>query len=103
MPPTTENTPIIKPVTLKFMAAKLKMSISTVSKALHNYPTINEYTRKRVQEMAMELQYVPTNQPFPCRAENPGLLASSSPIWVTIFLRAAFMASNKWQGNKVTM
>ncbi|MEJ5962329.1 LacI family DNA-binding transcriptional regulator [Pedobacter immunditicola] len=59
MPPKTEAIHILKPVTLKFMAAKLKMSISTVSKALHNYPTINEYTRKRVQEMARDLQYIP--------------------------------------------
>lgn len=47
------------PVTLKFLAAKLKMSVSTVSKALNNYPTINEYTKKRVQEMARELHFTP--------------------------------------------
>lgn len=47
------------PVTLKFLAEKLKMSVSTVSKALNNYPTINEYTKKRVQEMAKELHFTP--------------------------------------------
>lgn len=47
------------PVTLKFLAEKLKMSVSTVSKALNNYPTINEYTKKRVQEMARELHFTP--------------------------------------------
>ncbi|WP_443946930.1 LacI family DNA-binding transcriptional regulator [Pedobacter sp. AW1-32] len=51
----THNTP----VTLKFLAEKLKMSVSTVSKALNNYPTINEYTKKRVQEMARELHFTP--------------------------------------------
>jgi len=51
----THNTP----VTLKFLAEKLKMSVSTVSKALNNYPTINEYTKKRVQEMAKELHFTP--------------------------------------------
>ncbi|RQO77833.1 hypothetical protein DBR40_07630 [Pedobacter sp. KBW01] len=51
----TNNTP----VTLKFLAEKLKMSVSTVSKALNNYPTINEYTKKRVQEMARELHFTP--------------------------------------------
>ena len=45
------------PVTLKFLAEKLKMSVSTVSKALNDYPTINEYTKKRVQEMAKELHF----------------------------------------------
>lgn len=35
------------------------MSVSTVSKALNNYPTINEYTKKRVQEMAKDLRFTP--------------------------------------------
>lgn len=47
------------PVTLKFLAEKLKMSVSTVSKALNDYPTINEYTKKRVQEMAKDLHFTP--------------------------------------------
>lgn len=47
------------PVTLKFLAEKLKMSVSTVSKALNNYPTINTYTKQRVQEMARELRFTP--------------------------------------------
>jgi DNA-binding LacI/PurR family transcriptional regulator len=47
------------PVTLKFLAEKLKMSVSTVSKALNNYPTINAYTKQRVQEMARELHFTP--------------------------------------------
>ena len=47
------------PITLKFLAEKLKMSVSTVSKALNNYPTINEYTKKRVQEMARDLHFTP--------------------------------------------
>lgn len=47
------------PITLKVLAEKLKMSVSTVSKALNNYPTINEYTKKYVQEMARELHYTP--------------------------------------------
>lgn len=47
------------PVTLKFLAEKLKMSVSTVSKALNNYPTINEFTKKRVQEMAREFHFTP--------------------------------------------
>lgn len=35
------------------------MSVSTVSKALNNYPTINEHTKKHVQDMARELHYIP--------------------------------------------
>jgi len=47
------------PVTLKFIAAQLKMSVSTVSKALNDYPTINAYTKKRVKELAEELHFTP--------------------------------------------
>jgi len=47
------------PVTLKFLAEKLKMSVSTVSKALNDYPTINSYTRIRVKEMAEEWHFTP--------------------------------------------
>lgn len=47
------------PVTLRFLAEKLKMSVSTVSKALNNYPTINAYTKQRVQEMARDLRFTP--------------------------------------------
>ncbi|TDG36018.1 LacI family transcriptional regulator [Pedobacter changchengzhani] len=47
------------PITLKFLAEKLKMSVSTVSKALNNYPSINDYTKKRVLELAKELNFTP--------------------------------------------
>ncbi|TDO22692.1 LacI family DNA-binding transcriptional regulator [Pedobacter duraquae] len=47
------------PVTLKFLAEKLKMSVSTVSKALNDYPTINSYTRQRVKEMAQKWHFTP--------------------------------------------
>lgn len=48
-----------KPVTLKLLAQKLKMSVSTVSKALNDYPTINTFTKQRVKEMAAELHFTP--------------------------------------------
>ena len=47
------------PVTLKFLARKLNLSISTVSKALNDYPTINHHTKQRVQEMARDLNFSP--------------------------------------------
>jgi len=45
--------------TLKDLARKLKMSPSTVSKALNDYPTISEMTRKRVRALAEQLNYSP--------------------------------------------
>jgi DNA-binding LacI/PurR family transcriptional regulator len=44
---------------LKDLARMLKMSPSTVSKALNDYPTISEMTRNRVKELAQRLNYSP--------------------------------------------
>lgn len=48
-----------KAVTLKDIAERLNMSISTVSKALSNDPLISKPTKERVQEKAAEWNYVP--------------------------------------------
>ncbi len=46
-------------VTLKDLAAKLGLSITTVSRALAGYSDVAETTRKRVIEAAEEMGYVP--------------------------------------------
>lgn len=48
-----------KGVTIKDIARQLNMSISTVSKALNNDPTISILTKERVQKLANEWNYVP--------------------------------------------
>jgi LacI family transcriptional regulator len=45
--------------TLKEIAKQLKISISTVSRALHNHHSIGLRTKTRVQELAKELNYEP--------------------------------------------
>lgn len=45
--------------TLKKLAKILGISTATVSKALKNYPDINEHTKKRVLELAASLNYQP--------------------------------------------
>src|SRR6202012_4995467 len=45
--------------TIKEIAKRLNVSISTVSRALHNHPGIGLRTRTRVQELAQELDYQP--------------------------------------------
>jgi LacI family transcriptional regulator len=45
--------------TLKEIAKQLKISISTVSRALHNHHSIGLRTKTRVQELAKELKYEP--------------------------------------------
>ena len=45
--------------TIKEIAKRLNVSVSTVSRALHNHPSIGLRTKMRVQEMAKELNYEP--------------------------------------------
>lgn len=47
--------------TLKHLAEILGLSPATVSKALKNYPDINENTKKRVRELAESLNYQPNS------------------------------------------
>lgn len=47
---------------LKQLAEHLSLSQTTVSRALNGYPEVSEKTRKRVQQVAEELGYVPSHQ-----------------------------------------
>ncbi|WP_438966889.1 LacI family DNA-binding transcriptional regulator [Flavobacterium sp.] len=47
--------------TLKVIAEQLKISITTVSKALKGYSDVSEKTRKAVIDLAKELQYTPNS------------------------------------------
>ncbi|MEW9670585.1 LacI family DNA-binding transcriptional regulator [Ammoniphilus sp. 3BR4] len=46
-------------VTIKDLARILNVSHTTVSRALNNSPLISEKTKKKIQDMAKELNYVP--------------------------------------------
>lgn len=48
--------------TIKEIALRLNVSISTVSRALHDHPRIGLKTRERVKELAREMKYVPNAQ-----------------------------------------
>lgn len=48
------------PVSIKDIAQKLGISVSTVSKALNDYADVSEATRQRVQKAARELGYHPS-------------------------------------------
>lgn len=50
---------MIEPATLKEIAQQLKVSISTVSRALRNAPDVNMETRKAVLALSEELNYQP--------------------------------------------
>ena len=49
----------LKQPTIKEIAKKLNISISTVSRALHDHPSIGLRTKMRVKELARELAYEP--------------------------------------------
>ena len=51
----------MKEATLKQIAETLGISITTVSKALKNYPDVSDKTRKAVHELADTLQYKPNS------------------------------------------
>ena len=46
-----------KSITIKDIAKKFNCSPSTVSRALNNHPSINEFTRKHIQEYAVQVGY----------------------------------------------
>lgn len=48
-----------KPTTIKEIAKRLNVSVSTVSRALHNHPSIGLRTRTQVQQLAEEMNYEP--------------------------------------------
>ena len=48
-------------ITLKKLAKKLDVSVSTVSKALNDSPEISETTKKKIKEVAKLLNYQPNN------------------------------------------
>jgi DNA-binding LacI/PurR family transcriptional regulator len=48
-----------KPATIKEIARRLNVSVSTVSRALHNHPSIGLRTKMQVQKLAVELNYEP--------------------------------------------
>ncbi len=49
----------MKPTTIKEIAQLLNISVSTVSRALHDHPSIGAVTRDKVKRLASELNYEP--------------------------------------------
>ena len=48
-----------KPATIKEIAQRLNVSVSTVSRALHDHPSIGLRTKMQIQKLAEELHYEP--------------------------------------------
>lgn len=69
----------MKPMTIKDLANFLKVSPSTVSRALNNHPDISLEVRQRVQQLAEELQFKPNSFAANFRKKQSKIIAVVLP------------------------
>ena len=70
-------------ISLKDLASRLHVSIATVSRALRNSHEVSEDMRKRVQDLAQELNYRPNPFAQSLRKEAPRIIGVLVPNLVT--------------------
>ncbi|WP_321539945.1 LacI family DNA-binding transcriptional regulator [Flavobacterium piscinae] len=80
-----------KETTLKEIAEKLNISITTVSKALKNYSDVSPKTRERVLELARELHYTPNSFAVNLRTKESKTIGLIIPEVVHHFFQASLM------------
>ena len=66
-------------ITLQHLAEKLKISISTVSKALNGYSDINSNTKKKVVDLAKSLNFSPNTQAAYLRTKKTKMIGLIIP------------------------
>lgn len=71
--------------TLKQLSAILKLSVSTVSRALKNHPDISEQTKKRVRELATAMEYEPNRHAIFLRSNSSNVLGIMVPMLDNFF------------------
>lgn len=74
-------------VTLKQIAEQLGISITTVSKALKDYPDVSKKTRKLVRETALMLNYKPNSFAVNLRTRESKTIGLIIPEIVHHFFR----------------
>ena len=62
-------------VSIKDVAKRAGVAISTVSKVLNNYPNVSEETRKKVQDAVRELNFVPNSVAAALSSKKSGRIA----------------------------
>ena len=70
-------------VSIKDVAKRAGVAISTVSKVLNNYPNISDSTRKKVNEAVEELNFVPNSVAAALSSKNAGRVALIVDLNVT--------------------
>ncbi|MFK7954443.1 MAG: LacI family DNA-binding transcriptional regulator [Ekhidna sp.] len=71
--------------TLKDIAEKLGITVTTVSKALKDYPDISEDTKKKVNKLAKKLNYLPDSQAMALRGKGSSTIGLIIPEIVHFF------------------
>ncbi|MEO5788755.1 LacI family DNA-binding transcriptional regulator, partial [Gelidibacter sp.] len=79
-------------VTLKQLAEQLNVSVSTVSKALHNSEEISKDTIQRVQELAKHLNYRPNRMALSLKSNKTKTLGVIIPSILNHFFAKALYA-----------
>lgn len=74
-----------KPVMLKDIAEKLNISVTTVSKALKNYPDVSAKTKAKVKELAKILNYRPNSSAVNLRTKQSKTIGLIIPTIVHHF------------------
>ena len=72
-------------ITLKIIAKQLGLSVSTVSKALKDYPDVSSETKERVKNLAAELNYVPNSIAVSLREQKTNTIGVIIPETVHYF------------------
>lgn len=83
----------MKETTLKEIADILGISITTVSKALKNYPDVSEKTRKAVLTLAQDLHYTPNSFAVNLRTRESKTIGLIIPEVVHHFFQELLMES----------
>ncbi|HEY0609477.1 MAG TPA: LacI family DNA-binding transcriptional regulator [Chitinophaga sp.] len=84
-----------KQVTIKDLARKLRLSVSTVSRALRNLPDINEDTRRKVLELATGLNYEPNYIAQSLINKQTRIIGVIVPLVATHFFSNALAGMNE--------
>ncbi|MGC4104613.1 LacI family DNA-binding transcriptional regulator [Ferruginibacter sp.] len=78
--------------TLKQLSEILKISISTVSRALKNHPDISEETKRKVKELAETLEYEPNSHAIYLRNNTSNVLGVLVPSFDNFFYESFAIA-----------
>lgn len=91
-------------ITIKDIAKICGVGVSTVSRAINNYPDINPETRKQIQEVIKEYGYIPNNSARNLkRTESNAVAILIKGITNPLFNQMIKVFDEKMKRSKVTM